>query len=121
MPTKKKQPTQRIRKSPKNDEELRTIAVCTRLDSAEAAKLDKLRGKMQRGVYLRMLINGVNPQLMPEINMKAYNTLLNISNQLDRLGSHKGVFSDAEIAEVRKLISNLRLELLNVKLESKNQ
>lgn len=121
MPTRKKDPTKRIRKAPKSGEEPRTIAVCSRLDSAEAAKLDRLRGKMQRGVYLRMLINGATPQLMPEINMKAYNTLLNISNQLDRLGSHKGVFSDAEIAEVRKLISNLRLELLNVKLESKNQ
>ena len=121
MPTKKKDPTKRIRKAPKSGEEPRTIAVCSRLDSAEAAKLDTLRGKMQRGVYLRMLINGVTPQLMPEINMQAYNTLLNISNRLDAIGSRRGVFSDAQIAEVRKLISNLRLELLNVKLESKNQ
>ena len=117
MPTKKKDPTKRIRKAPKSGEEPRTIAVCSRLDSAEAAKLDRLRGKMQRGVYLRMLINGVNPQLMPEINMKAYNTLLNISNRLDAIGSRRGVFSDAQITEIKELISNLRLELLNVKLK----
>ena len=56
MPTKKKDPTKRIRKAPKSGEEPRTIAVCSRLDSAEAAKLDKLRGKMQRGVYPSALI-----------------------------------------------------------------
>ena len=49
--------------------------------------------------------------------MQAYNTLLNISNRLDAIGSRKGVFNDAEIAEIRKLISNLRLELLNIKLK----
>lgn len=117
MPTKKKDPAQRVRKTPKSGEEPRTIAVCSRLDSAEAAKLDKLRGKMQRGVYLRMLINGATPQLMPTINIEAYNTLRSIDNRLDAIGSRKGVFNDAEIAEVRKLISNLRLELLNIKLK----
>lgn len=117
MPTKKKDPTKRIRKAPKSGEEPRTIAVCSRLDSAEAAKLDRLRGKMQRGVYIRMLINGATPQLMPEINMQAYNTLLNISNRLDAIGSRKGVLFDAEIAEIKELISNLRLELLNIKLK----
>lgn len=117
MPTKKIDPTKRIRKAPKSGEEPRTIAVCSRLDSAEAAKLDTLRGKMQRGVYLRMLINGVTPQLMPEINMQAYNTLLNISNRLDAIGSRRGVFSDAQITEIKELISNLRLELLNITLK----
>ena len=117
MATEKKNPTQRIRKAPNDWEELRTITVCTRLDSKEAAELDKLRGKMQRGVYLRMLIHGINPQLMPAINIQAYNILLNISNRLDAIGSRRGVFRDATISDVKDLISKLRLELLNIKLE----
>lgn len=116
MPTKKKQPTHRIRKSPKNDEELRTIAVCTRLDSAEAAKLDVLRGSLQRGVYLRMLLNGTVPPKMPAINIQAYNVLRDISHQLDNV-SNSRAFDAIEILDVKSLISKLRLELLNIKLE----
>lgn len=117
MPTKKKNPNQRLRKAPRSGEELRTIEVCSRLDSKEAAELDRLRGKMQRGAYVRMLINGKTPPKMPEINMQAYNTLLNISNRLDAIGSRRGVFSDAQISEIKELISNIRLELLNIKLK----
>ena len=75
--------SERIRK--RHDEGLRTVAVCARLDNSEAAKLDKLRGKIPRGTYIRMLINGVTSRKMPTINMQSYNTLLDINNNLDTI------------------------------------
>ena len=105
---------ERIRK--RHNEELRTIAVCARLDNLEASKLDKLRGKIQRGTYIRMLINGITSRKIPTINMQAYNTLLDINNNLDAIAKHK-VIDNADVAEIRTLISKLRLELLDVKLE----
>ena len=107
--TKRKQPTERIRKRHNTSEELRTIAVCTRPDGVEAAILDTLRGRIQRGVYVRMLINGIVPRKLPMINQKAYIALGNISSQLERLNINN--------IEVKDLIAKLRCELLGIKLE----
>ena len=117
--TTKKQANERVRKSPNDGEELRTIAVCTRLDTKEAAKLDELRGKIQRGAYLRMLVNGTAPHKIPTINVQAYNVLSDIQHHLAELdfSASRSEFDAGELAEIRNLLLMLRLELLDVKLE----
>lgn len=110
---------QQIRNLTSRGEERRTIAVCTRLDSDEAARLDELRDKIQRGTYLRMLLKGIVPQKIPSINVQTYNVLADIQHQLDNLdfSASRNEFNAAELAEVRNLLLQLRLELLDIQLE----
>lgn len=116
---KKSEAKQQMRNSTRRGEERRTIAVCTRLDSDEAARLDELRGKIQRGTYLRMLLKGIVPQRIPSINVQTYNVLADIQHQLDNLdfSASRQEFNVEELAEVRNLLLNLRLELLDIQLE----
>ena len=116
---KQREAKQQIRNSTSRGKERRTIAVCTRLDSDEAARLDELRGKIQRGTYMRMLLNGIVPQRIPSINVQTYNVLADIQHQLENLSfsASRKEFNAAELAEVRNLLLQLRLELLDIQLE----
>lgn len=53
----------------KRGNELRTITISTRLTPAEAAELDRQRGRIRRGTYLRLLLNNTVP---PVIQLRQY-------------------------------------------------
>lgn len=105
-----------IRNSTSRGEELRTVTVSVRLTPEEAAKLDKYRGKIQKGNYLRLLLNGAIPPIIPELNWEAYKKLHKISAQLENA---KG----KEIEAFNSVVSDLRFALMGivVKYEIENQ
>ena len=49
----------------KDDEDKRTVTVSTRLTPAETVRLDNLRGKIQRGTYLRLILTDNVPPYIP--------------------------------------------------------
>lgn len=117
--TRKKEGNMRIRKQRKEGEELRTIAVCVRLDPNEAARLDRRRGKIQRGTYIRLLLNNTMPPIIPEINADAYRKLNAASDALSSLANNTDADTLASVKATQDLIKQIRQILVQIYFTSR--
>lgn len=103
----------------RDDEDKRTVTVSTRLTPVEASRLDNLRGKMQRGAYLRLILTDNVPPYIPAINRQAYAELSRLSsnlNQIVRAFNAVGTIPK-DIADIQSLIAELRLSLIRLQKE----
>lgn len=103
----------------KDDEDKRTVTVSTRLTPAETVRLDNLRGKVQRGTYLRLILTDNVPPYIPAINRQAYAELSRLSsnlNQIARAFNAAGIIPE-DIADIQSLIAELRLSLIKLRKE----
>ncbi|WP_145537914.1 ATP-binding protein [Yersinia alsatica] len=102
---------------------LRTHCVSTRLNNKELTKLNTLRGHYTKGEWLRMASLNQLPPVVPEINHAAWIKLGDIAQQFNRVTSHlnnKSIDSGltkTEIFFVKKLIKELRTNLLSISLQ----
>lgn len=103
----------------KDDEDKRTITVSTRLTPAEAARLDNLRGKVQRGTYLRLILTDTVPPYIPAINRQAYVELSRLGSNLNQIvRAFNTVESPSEyMADIQRLLAELRLSLIQLRKE----
>ena len=103
----------------KDDEDKRTVTVSTRLTPAETVRLDNLRGKIQRGTYLRLILTDNVPPYIPAINRQAYAELSRLGsnlNQIVRAFNTIGLMPES-IADIQSLLAELRLSLINLQKE----
>ena len=103
----------------KDDEDKRTVTVSTRLTPGETARLDNLRGKIQRGTYLRLILTDNIPPYIPAINRPAYAELSRLGsnlNQIVRAFNTTGPPPES-IADIQSLLAELRLSLINLQKE----
>lgn len=103
----------------KDDEDKRTITVSTRLTPAETARLDNLRGKIQRGTYLRLILADTVPPYIPAINRQAYVELSRLGSNLNQVvRAFNAIGSSPEyMADIQSLLAELRLSLIQLRKE----
>ena len=103
----------------KDDEDKRTITVSTRLTPAETARLDNLRGKIQRGTYLRLILMDTVPPYIPAINRQAYVELSRLGSNLNQImRAFNTIGSSPEyMTDIQSLLAELRLSLIQLRKE----
>ena len=103
----------------KDDEDKRTITVSTRLTPAETARLDNLRGKIQRGTYLRLILTDTVPPYIPAINRQAYVELSRLGSNLNQVVRTFNTIgsSPAYMADIQRLLTELSLFLIQLRKE----
>lgn len=70
---------------PKPEEEARVHGVSCRLTHDELAELDRRRGKVRRGEWLRLAALSAPPRIVPEVNKIAWADLAKASSNLNQL------------------------------------
>lgn len=103
----------------KDDEDKRTVTVSTRLTPAETVRLDNLRGKIQRGTYLRLILTDNVPPYIPAINRQAYAELSRLSSNLNQIVRARNAIGPLpeSIADIQSLLAELRLSLIKLRKE----
>lgn len=108
-------PTRRRRHGPepKPSHELRRHSVSCRLTDEEIALLDKLRGKVSRGEWLRLAALSKPPRTVPEINKVAWADLARAAGNLNQLtrAINEGRLPVKDVPTVGKAVMDLRAKL----------
>lgn len=101
---------------------LRTHCVSVRLNQIELQLLNTKRGDKSKGEWLRLASLDKLPLSVPAINIKAWKSLAEISQKLNKLVMHldnksKGSsLTQTEIFAVKRQISELRMNLVSADL-----
>ena len=103
----------------RDDEDKRTVTVSTRLTPAETVRLDNLRGKIQRGTYLRLILTDNVPPYIPAINRHAYAELARIGSNINQIAQAFNVVESIpeDITDIQSLLAELRLSLIKLRKE----
>lgn len=99
---------------PKSDHP-RTRRIGCGLNDAELDQLDKLRGGVSRGEYVRRAALGDAPATIPEINRLAHADLGRALGNLATVATAMRGGAYAELAEVEKLVREVRNLLIGLK------
>lgn len=110
-------------RKPIADAERRKHAVTCRLTDAEAEHIDRLRGGMSRGEWLRLAALKRPPRVVPEANREAWAELARLAANLNQHQraineGHAEAAPAVDLAELRGQVQALRRELLGVSDES---
>ncbi len=101
---------------------IRYHCVSVRLNNFELSKLNTLRGNRAKGEWLRMASLQKLPTTVPTVNIDTWKTLGEINQKLNRIGLHIDSKSEdsklthTELFAVKRLIKELRQNLLNIDL-----
>ncbi|HCJ6186700.1 TPA: hypothetical protein NU581_000892 [Citrobacter freundii] len=104
---------------------LRTHCVSVRLNNTELQLLNKKRGSVSKGEWLRMSSLQKFPPVLPAINIKAWRALTDISQKLNRIAIHidgksrDSQLTHTELFAVKRQLEELRQHLLNADIWSK--
>lgn len=113
---------------PKSDDEARVHGVSCRLTHDELAELDRRRGKVRRGEWLRLAALSAPPRIVPEVNKVAWADLAKASSNLNqlaravnegRLTTSDAVAASALLLSMRASIEAVRASLIGDDNESK--
>lgn len=102
---------------PKLAHEKRQHSVSCRLTDDELALLDKLRGQVSRGEWLRLSAFAQPPRIVPEVNKIAWSDLARTAanlNQLTRI-MHLNFTDQKNRLETSKALMDLRSKLADVR------
>lgn len=92
----------------------RQYCVSVRMNSDELKRLNKLRGRVRRGTYLRLLFNDSLPVSVPVLNQQAYSELARAASNLNQLAHHLNIGGHIGMQEALNALSNFRLRLIGV-------
>lgn len=104
--------------------ELRAHCISVRLNNKELSKLNYLRGHYAKGEWLRMASLQKLPTIVSPVNIDTWKTLGEINQKLNCIALHidsKSIDSkltNTELFAVRRLIKELRQNLLNTEIWS---
>ena len=103
----------------------RTKYLAVRFSEEELSELDRQRGAMQRGPFLRNLfLHRKIPQPIPEVNREAYIETSRWASALNQLARKANADERIEIEELRKALKSFRRGLIDLAGDfddSKNQ
>lgn len=95
----------------------RTHCVSTRFDPEELAALDRWRGRMRRGQFVRhCLFSTAKPVVVPEVNRTAWAELARVAGNLNQLARHLNTGGAAEVREVLAEVQAVRQKLIGLDL-----
>jgi len=98
---------------PKSDDEARVHGVSCRLTHDELAELDRRRGKVRRGEWLRLSALSAPPRIVPEVNKVAWADLAKASSNLNQLTKavNEGRLSTPDLAAANAFLLSLRAKI----------
>lgn len=97
---------------PLPDRERRDHCVSVRLNAAELAQLDDVRGRFQRGEWLRIAALDQLPPSIPAINRDAWLELARAAANLNQLAKHINQRGDADPVRIGVELGAFRRALL---------
>lgn len=98
---------------------LRTHCISSRLNDLELIQLDKQRGLLGRGEYLRCAGLDVLPPMIPPINQSAWVQLSRAAGNLNVIGkalNQSGDVTHQEITQALQALKEFRAALIGAKL-----
>lgn len=105
-------------RKPKPQHELRQHPVTCRLTDAEAEHIDRVRGAITRGEWLRRAALGKLPRIVPEINREAWAELARTAanlNQYQRAVNQGQVpAAPFDLVELRAQVQQLRAAMIGI-------
>lgn len=107
-------PKRKRGRKPVLNEDLRKNRVGCRLTDAEAAHVDRLRGRVSRGEWVRRAALGRPPRIVPELNREAWLALARAAANLNQISHHLIVNNSEELPldEIRAMLDAFRLGLI---------
>lgn len=96
----------------KSDIEKRRHCISVYMNSDELKRMNKQRGKVRRGTYLRQIFNGSLPAMVPEVNQKAYSELARSASNLNQIAHHLNIDDHVEMQETLDALRDFRLKLI---------
>lgn len=103
------------KQSQKPEIELRGHCVSVRFNPAEMEELDKRRGKIRRGTYLRnMFLGKREPKQIPVPNQKAYSETARWASVLNQIALRLNFGEDMDHEEIRAVLKAFRLSLIGL-------
>lgn len=111
QPDAKRVRTARTGPIPKSDSELRKHAVGCRLTSAEIAKVDRLKGGVSRGEWLRLAALEKPPRIVPPVNLEAWSELSHTASNLNQLTKHLNEGRLPPDADLHRTLMQLKADL----------
>lgn len=112
------QPPERKRRTgpdPLPAAERRGHCVSVRLNAAELARLDAVRGRFQRGEWLRMAALDRLPPTVPEINREAWTDLARAAGNLNQIARHLNEGGVADAEAIRAELAAFRAMLIGAR------
>lgn len=94
----------------------REHCVSVRLNPAELAMLDTIRGSIQRGKMLRVMAFGNPPPVVPELNRQAWVELSRSASNLNQLAKRLNEGDQADVSEVRSMLADFRFALIGTRI-----
>lgn len=104
-------------RKPVPDDVKRKHGVTCRLTDAELAHVDRLRGNMTAGEWVRTAALGRPPRIVPELNRQAWLELSRAASNLNQLAK-LGHFTDVNVTEQLKAF---RAALIGADLEADDE
>lgn len=95
--------------------EKRGHCVSVRLNAAELARLDAVRGRFQRGEWLRMAALDRLPPTVPEINREAWTDLSRAAGNLNQIARHLNESGIDDADAIRAELAVFRAMLIGVR------
>jgi len=109
-------PRKRVPKTKAEPRELRSHCVSSRFSPSELATLDRRRGKIPRGEYVRRCTFGTPPVPIPQPNVQAYAELSRAAANLNQI-ARKVNGGGFDIEELIRELSVFRMRLIGVTWE----
>lgn len=93
----------------------RTITVSSRFSPEEVQELDRRRGKIRRGTFLRNLFLGKRePKQIPEVNREQYIETARWAANLNQLARALNSAEVPDIREIQRTLAGFRQSLLGL-------
>ncbi|GAC1609592.1 MAG: hypothetical protein NVS3B3_16490 [Aquirhabdus sp.] len=100
------------------DSECRKNCVSVRLNEAELELLNRRRGALKRGEWLRMAALDQLPPAIPELNQKAWVELARAAANLNQIASNLNHGEPVDIQVIRDGLVKFRNDLVGLNTES---
>lgn len=115
-------PSAKRGRKPKSAPDKRQHLVACRLTDAEQAQLERGRGALSPGEWLRTLALARRlPRSIPAVNLDAYGALARAAGNLNRLTRHANTTGQLELVELSAMLGALRAALVGVGSELEEQ
>lgn len=93
----------------------RVYTVSSRMSKKELAELDRRRGKIRRGAFLRSLFLGKRePRQIPEANRERYSETARWAANLNQIARALNAGDGVDVGEVQRILAGFRLSLLGL-------
>ena len=93
----------------------RNITVSSRFSPSEAQELDRRRGKVRRGTFLRNLFLGKKePRQIPGVNVEAYAETARWAANLNQIARSLNSAEVPDIREIQRTLAGFRRSLIGL-------